>query len=480
LEKDYTGNDRSKANLMETLADSCRSIGNFGLSRRLLVAAKSIRNSLENRMANDTFTDANSDFLFARLEHDCGNYGVAEKLYLKCLTENGANAAMCDWDLAAETAFHLGRLQLAIQKNEDAKVHFEMSLETLRKLSRRNSFLAKACRVGIEFCDLKPGEVPSAEALAEFFKDDSWARKVVEQFSLILVHRAKGDYSKAASAYKKFLEFLKEKLPEDNQWYILALGDYAGIQHRAGYFEEAFESATFAISKGEKMAPSHPQLLRAKRMIGKELCRTGDCKAAYSYLKSVYDSNQNGDAGHTEAKIDKDLYFELIRCCMELRRMKEAQKYVLELKKGNSWIAEPEKAWLGYLEAAAFAESDIKRSGEAFKNAIATVEEMVEPPNNGIWCHRMAEVLVEDDKLERAIFFAEAAVAFDSKRFFDLHPRVSNRRMLLAKIYLLDGQNAKAKQQYALALKSRKRFLSPENRMVIETQQALDSVDDTL
>ena len=84
LENDYSGTPQTKAELLESLADSCRSTGALDLSRRLLGEAKQIRVGLASvNSPNPTHADAAveglayNEFLLAQLEHDFGNYDLA-------------------------------------------------------------------------------------------------------------------------------------------------------------------------------------------------------------------------------------------------------------------------------------------------------------------------------------------------------------------------------------------------------------------
>ena len=478
LKHEYTGNDQSKANLMEMLADSCRSVGDMDLSRELLASAKTIRDSISDYRSIDgvdptiehKFAMTHNRFLFARLEHDCGRFQLAESIYNQCLDDlSNLNRTDRVDKLIAETAFHLGRLQLSMHNNALAKSQFSLAIAKFDALEMSDSFLAKACNVGLEFCDLGPGEIPSTVELAKYFKEDSWARRVFHCYSRVLFARAKGELNSATSSYRELLDTMRERLEDDNQWYLLALGDYAGLQLKAGHLEEAYRAAKLAIAKGETIAPDHPQLLEAKRSIGKVLCRSGELETAYRYLKSVHDVKHKQGS----EQVDKDLYFELIQCCYSLDRREEAEGYLEDLVSGETWHAGPEKVWVAFLESRVFEESDVKRSKRSFDEALTILESMHEAPKNGIWCDRMAKVLMTDAQYDRAIYFAKAGVKYDAQKFFADHPRVSNRRMLLGKLYLLDGQREQAREQFKLALTIRRRFLSPNNRLVTEAHESV-------
>ena len=170
------------------------------------------------------------------------------------------------------------------------------------------------------------------------------------------------------------------------------------------------------------------------------------------------------------------MYFELIECCLDLDRVEEALGYFCEIDSEDPWIAPPEVVWMAFVETRVFASTDIKRSKAAFARSLEVLNEMTDPPANGIWCDRMARVLVAHAEYSRALYFAKAGIKYDAKNFFDEHPRVSDRRMTLASIHLMNGQQSAALEQYQMALDCRKRFFSPGNRMIVETQKAIDSL----
>ncbi|MEL7496121.1 MAG: serine/threonine-protein kinase [Planctomycetota bacterium] len=480
LEHGFAGSDQTKANLLDTLGDSCRAGGYLELARRLLEQSKEIRdNALEQRPndPNAKLDSLDNQLMFAKLDHDLGDYQLARRAYEDCLqTMDGIKTDVETgeerlFDVETRTRFHYGRLLLTLQHKELARSQFQTVIE-LNRRARQKSFVVRASEVGLEFCDADPQHIPATKPIEEFFQKDSWAQEVVEGFAIQTAYRTAGDWGQAAKKYEGLLVLLRERLPIDNRWYLMALGDSAGVQLKAGHYEQACKNAESAIAAGEKISPGHPQLLAAKLTLGKELIRAQRIQDGVNYLKSVDDFLVESQRG---SEVQIDLLMELSEGLIELDRHDAAATYVERLKNRTQGWSSEMVAWLRYLEFQTFEFSDPNRAQRAKQEALVLAREMKEPPENGIWCSRMARILQSDQLLEHAEQMARAGVDFDSRRFFSMHPRVANRRMLLGEILMKRGNVSEAKKAFEVALASRKIYLSPDNHLVHQARVALET-----
>lgn len=480
LKERFDGNLQTKANLLETLGDSSRASGYFELARSLLTQARQIRDRERADHPDNAMIELEAlanQVMFAKLDQDEGHYELATQAYQKCCDELAGFSGRLEgrnrerWvDLEIETRFHFGRLLLTLQNNEDARTQFLWIVNRSPNAESSNRFLVQASKVGLEYCDARPGEILETAPVTNFFQDNSWAQKIVQGYATQLAFQAMQDWDSAATQYQTLLSLIRERLPETNQWFLLALGDCAGIQLKAGYYEQACENAQRAIEIGEKISPGHPKLLEAKLTLGKELIRAQHYQAGVEYLRSV--DQYYAQKGVPE-EVKLDLLVELAEGLIQSNQYVEAGAYVERiLKKWTGWANEVD-SWNRYLEFRAFASSDPERSQAARQEALRLAELIQKPPANGIWCSRVAQVFRGHGKLAQAERFARQAVKFDQARFFDHHPRVANRRMLLGAILMDRGQTKEAILEFEKVLKSRTQFLSADNRLVQEAQSAL-------
>ncbi len=484
LENEYSGSPQTKAELLESLADSCRSTGALDLSRRLLEEAKQIRVGLASLNGpNATLVNARgaglvyNQFLLAQLEHDIGNYDLARQMYENCLKSKNdyATASPQMVELEAKASFHLGRLLLSQHRNFDAKSYFENAIKCFAYLSKEDEFLARASQIGIQFCDLKPGQFPTDGPLAEYFQKDTWAQRVIERLTYIVIARSRKDWSRTAQQYQELLAILREKLPEDNRWHLLALGDYAHVQLQVGYYEEAMRAILIAIEHGNRIAPHHPKLIEAKVTLGKELSRGGLFRDAIKHLEDAVACCRARNDSHE--KVLDDLWMEISWCYIQMGVPHKASSYCEELAKEVDRWPSVKVCWLRFLQSHACRHLDPQQASTYLSEAYQLAKRLWKPPENGIWCHRMATVFMQYDDTRAAVEFARAGVECDQKRFFEEHPRVANRRILLGRALYLDGQFDEARTQFTLALHSRVRFLSETNPLVIEARQALQNLN---
>ena len=477
LDSNYVGNDRTKANLLETLGDSCRASGLLELARDMLEQARKIRISLPDDDLDPCRVDLIvNQLLFAKLYHDQGDFESALAEYDECCRsiEKVLQDGDCPESLRhaeIEVRFHRGRLFLNLKRNFEAKAEFRRVLDVAKSTQHGNAFLIRASEVGLEFCDAHSLEIPKTEKLADYFQHDSWARKVVDGFGTLTMYRATSQWEKAAKMYPQQLEHLRERLPDDNRWYLLAVGDCAGVHLKAGHYEQAHKYAEFAVKKGEQISPGHPKLLDAKLALGKELVRAGRFEDGYQYLKSV--DKYLCEKG-CEHEVKTDLLTEITYCALELNRPGEAAKYVKRLSKRSRYWPAVMKAWLCYLESRTSQEIDSDQSAKSMRNAVRLAESLDDPPKNGIWCSRMATIFRAQGDLSQAETMARAGVYYDSQKFFPSHPRVANRQIMLGEILLARGKHREAQDSFSLALESRKSFFSESNPLIAQAESALD------
>ena len=485
IESEFEGDDQAKAALMETLGDSCRSLGFFQLSRKLLTKARDCRSRLKDQRAiqSDPVRRTSSEFnlvknryLFARLSHDCGQFQHAEQEYVACIAEARNfrdEMPQSAHQLHSELMFHRGRLCLSSRRNAEAKKCFHDALDTCRAFPGKNAFLVRVCKTGIELAKLKPGEFPSTLDIEKLFSDDSWAQRVVHQFSEMFKHRVKRDFVTAGIEYRKALKTLREKLPEDHPYYLLAQGDFAGVQWRAGYYDEAKSAIESAIEHAQKIAPDHPELMNARIHIGQELSRHQQVKEGVVYLESAMKTYRKI---HGTKKINGILWMELAERYIQLERFADAEKLCREIRPVVKWNTVP-YAWLCHLESKAYSQSDPEKAKVAHKYAVSFARTQKRFPENGIWCERLSQIMREEGEVSLAVQYAQAAVEFDSARFTGDHPRVANRRIFLAECLRKSGNVYESKKEYAKALRIRKKFLDPENRLIHELSDLLKSLD---
>ena len=486
LENEYTGRPAIQANLLETLGDSCRSATFFDIARRLLLRAREYRveqfaqlqaNTTHDRSADPASLLLGNSILLARLDHDLGDFDAAAARYRECLAhlkqrnDNGSE----DLELEAETLFHFGRLLLTQRDNFEAQRCFRRAIDCYSKIGKSDTFLARAAHAFLEFANLAPGEIPSIGTMDEFFQQDSWGRRTIEELADILLNRGLENWPQTAQHYQNLLEILRERVPEDNQWYLLALGDYAEVQRLAGRYDEAFRAIRIAIEHGDRIAPQHPHLLDAKHRLGQELHRAGRHEEALIYLAAAERANRTEQL--TFEDINVDLWFDLADCHLRLHRPQRALQICSELEAGvNRWSA-VETAWLRYLQGNARIMAGDPAGRNQLEEAIELARRLRQAPRNGIWCHRLAEICLAGGENSLAVGFARASVQFDADRFFANHPRVANRRMQFGKALQQAGAIAAAREQFGQALASRTEFLDPGNPLIDTARHALQSAE---
>lgn len=176
-------------------------------------------------------------------------------------------------------------------------------------------------------------------------------------------------------------------------------------------------------------------------------------------------------------KVLDDLWMEISWCYIQMGVPHIASSYCEQLAKEVGRWPSVKVCWLRFLQSHACRQSDPQQSSTYHSEAYQIAKRLRKPPENGIWCHRMATVCMQYVDTRAAVEFAQAGVEFDQKRFFEEHPRVANRRMLLGRALYPDGQFDEARTQFTLALHSRMRFLSETNPLVIEARQALHNLN---
>ncbi len=495
LEFEFHGDDRTKANLMEILGDSCRSLGFFELSRTLLSSAGDCRQQIAaedsvqpganlSQLKADQLARIRNQFILARLNHDSGKLEEAISQYKKCIDRlnDVSNELREPADsLCGEIHFQLGRLRLTIQQNQQAMDHFERAAELLRKKPEANAFLITATELAIEFSQLGPNEVPSTGKLAEYFKQDSWAQRLVEQFTQMLVERAKEDWQKSGQTYEAVLETLGEKLPDDHPWKLMALGDYANIQWKAGHYEKAHRAIKSAIGHAQKIAPDHPRLIEARVHLGKELVRCGrDSEGTEQLEKALQSVRRLSSQSSGKSEINVDLWLELLHQYAQSSRHQDAEILCRELNQEiGQWTAMV-TAWFRYLESVAFRETDPTRAQRCFDQSIEGAYSQIRRghPENGIWCARLATIFLAAEKHRDAVDAARHAVRYDSERFFPEHPRVANRRILLGQALLALGKTDDAKIEFEKALKIRDTCFKLDDPLVRDLKKLTESILD--
>lgn len=485
IESEFHGNDATKANLMDILADSCRSLGFFDLTEKLAMSARELRASVETK-SDSTFTPSqrqsnqfdklNNSVILAKLKHDSGQFELARLGYQSCIELAGQVSGEFEHEakvLQAELLFHLGRLHLNLQENDEGRACFEKAIEWMEGQPRSNDFLMKACRLAIEYSELKPGEIPETGSIAEYFRNDSWARRLIEEFTYVLSLRAKGDWAEASQKYRVVLETLRERLPEEHPWHLLALGDYAGLQLKAGYYDDARIAIEVAIKHGNRVAPSHPDLVHAKIRLGKELVRGNRFSEGLVYLESAFETIRSNSKGK---EISLDLWLVLIELYPKVGRHSEAIDLSKDLyPRINTWTA-AETAWFRHLESKLYP-TESEQAQSLRKASIETAYSVGDLPENGIWCERLATIFLDAKDYPRAIAASRASIGFDARSFFPEHPRVANRRVFLANCLNESGDRNAAKIEYRKALEIREKFLHEGNPLISDLQAKLDRLE---
>lgn len=486
IESEYHSDLRTKASLLETLGDSCRSPGFFELSEELLLSAQAYRKQMiptgsettvePAQRARDRFESVRNAFMLAKLKHDLGRLEEAERDYHSCLDaipqfsgELAKDAGLVHGELLVQ----LGRLNLMTQNNQTARQHFQAALLMLNSQSNPNTFLIRASELGVGFSELKPGEIPATGMVAEFFQQDSWAQRLVIQFTWMMKSRSRKNFGEAARYYQNVLGILREKLPEEHQWHLLALGDYADVQWHAGYYDEARKAIEIAIRHGERIAPDHIRLVRAHIRVGKELIRGNQIDAGMSHLEKALEKIRQQPGAKT---VNVDLWLELIDQFGRAGRTEEAQELCHDLEElREQWMA-VQTAWFKHLEAYVYAGIDPAHARKLRERSLKNARSIKEFPENGIWCDRLARIFLDAGDCEQAVRAAQAAIEFDSSVYSLQHPRIANRRVTLGNCLMAHGDIAAAKTEFAAALEIRKKFLDSDNRLIDDLQTTLDSL----
>lgn len=488
IESDFPGDNRAKANFMEMLGGSCRSLGYFDLSEDLLTSAKSNRNQVlqsdaETGIQNtdlDRFGELKNAAEFAQLIHDRGQFHKAIAAYQKCIAQakhiTGDQKEEAD-GVRGELLFHMGRLQLTLHRNPAALNSFTRATEVFDGMREPNRFLQNACELAIEYGRLKPGDVPSMGRLGEYFQNDSWAQKLVARFSEMLVFRASGNLETAVERYKVVLATLREKLPEEHQWHLMALGDFADLLRKAGYYDDAFDAIKVVMEHGERIAPHHPHLIRAQIDTGKELVRANQTDSGVRYLEKALSSLRN-QPRLEEATVNADLCLELLDQYGNSGRTQDALELCKELEKHtDSWTL-METAWFRHLKSKAYLKHAPSKAISLAQQSQADALSLDHLPENGIWCERLAKIFLQAKNTDRAIEAAEAAVRHDIGHFFKQHPRVANRRVFLGQCYHRCGDIEAAKAEFETALKIRLTYFRHDNPLIDELQAILSEFDE--
>ncbi len=222
---------------------------------------------------------------------DSGRFGEARKLYQDTLEEARRSAE----DLRAGVVlYNLGRLQERNGQLRDAERAFLSSVAALRRTGgAEERLLVRSC-AGLSAVYIRAGQYARAEAVIR--EALIGGRPVLEadraslEGSLGVILASRGRFAEAAQVLRKTVQRCENDAdPEVREVGAIAAASLAGIQMRAGRWEEALDWYSRAVAAFESVPSPAPAMLAATLAdCANALRQTGDNRTAEAmYLRAV-------------------------------------------------------------------------------------------------------------------------------------------------------------------------------------------------
>lgn len=424
------------------LANAWRSLGQFEQARSLLSEATELLEQSSAYGEEPMLCDrAMNQLYWAYWHHHNEDYVAAETCYRRAIeihkqsVEESGQSITCLLHLA-QAEFGLGALLLRKRLNDQAEPYLLRALKTRRKYLTKGDSLLMATELTYLQCKPNTTFVDIAEVL-ESLDQDVVKRGLVLYWNIEGL-RKKKSYPQAIELYQELVQLIGNSLGTDNSLYVMAIGDFASLQWKAGHYREAFVMIEEAIEKGAAMSQWHPARMRAMNQLGYELHLAHRFDEAKELLSEI--------TQHHSPKLNNSirLNLDLAWCFYRTGNFEEAlarSKPPLE-NIGNCTAAET--AWYCHTHATMLSAVGDKKKAQRFhKQSLETVEKMLREsnlPEHSTWLQRSGIVMRHHGYAKEAEELFRRAIKFATIEYFETHPRVAGIQVMLAENLLRQGR----------------------------------------
>jgi tetratricopeptide (TPR) repeat protein len=466
LRSRFPGDPKTQAKLLDTLGNSCRSLGLYSIAQKLFDDSKQIRKSNSKAFSKTDFDfqTKENQFFAAQLLHDQGRLDDALREYQSCLE---LDALSTEQKLFRATVqFQMGRLYLTLRNNQAAKKCFASSLETRKLFLDQDSVVVRATQIGHEYCDCVAGNFESLKKIRKLIGRDGWPTKAAQKYLSMLISRNQNQLGTAVEKYRDLTIFLREHLSESHPLFLTAMGDFAGLLWDAGEYKDALPAVQFVIEKAQSIAGDHYLLRKAKLKLAVELHRNGESELAVPIFEQLL-------ATHENEKDIREIWHGLVWSYNAIGQPEKAKRIVDLLLIDLNQRTHEEATWILYTAARIYEKSDIRDFEDFDRRTKRNLKSRKGLPGSGFWSRRMAIVCIHYGELSKADELIRHSLQVEAQRFPAGHPRIANCQMTLATVLFLQKKYGAAEEQVRLALAIRKDRLPAESKMTKECESFL-------
>ena len=431
-----------QARVKSMLANAWRSLGQFEQAKSLLMEATELLERSSDYGEEPMLCDrAMNQLYWAYWHHHNEDYVAAEECYRRAIeihqksVEESGQSITCLLHLA-QAEFGLGALLLRKRQNDQAEPYLHRALTTRRKYLTKGDSLLMATELTYLQCKPNTTFVDIAEVL-ESLDQDVVKRGLVLYWEIEGL-RKKKSYPKAVRLYQELVQLISDSLGTENSLYVLAIGDFASLQWRAGNYREAYVMIEEAIEKGGEMSRWHPARMRAMNHFGYELHLAHRFDEAKELLAEI--TQHRLPKFNNSIRLNLDLAWCLYRTDDYEQALAHSQQPLTNI--GNCTAAET--AWYCFTHATMLAAVGDKEEAEEFhQRAVETVEKMIQHsklPEHSTWLQRSGMVMTHHGLDESAEMLFRRSIEFATLEYFETHPRVAGIKCMLAENLIRQGK----------------------------------------
>jgi serine/threonine protein kinase len=284
----------ARAELIDSLGNAYRSIGEMKIARPLIMKGLYLRNA---EASPDSATIGRSYFHLALLEHFSGNYDQAEHAYANAVRFEKQAPVPLDLELARIQFHHAWLFAERQQFAESVKLFDEVVSSRIRLLGE-NAQDVRYAKLARLIALTQRGDL--AELIRETARlaltGDPLARLLMSYFDATQARRkADGtrnpdDVLRAREKLNGVLSSLSDRVPPRHPVIALLLGDIASFEWNHKNYDRAWTQILEAVEIGIEVAPAHPQLVSVMDRLADEAPKLNHEPEAEALFLKLFDA----------------------------------------------------------------------------------------------------------------------------------------------------------------------------------------------
>lgn len=425
--------------VVQALADQYRRQGLDSEAERLLQSYKNGQ-IISPSTDRPTPPDLQARFwlLAGHMSFDRGDYQTAlEQLETaaRSLQPTASRTHNAEYDLLmAQIAFGKACAHMAMQKAKTAQPLLERACE-LRCLHLETD---DPLRVATERVTLKArstnGPPDSTSQMLEQLPDDGIV-SAIEMYGQIQQHRSDKEWEIAIARYRKLLEHIESQVGRQENLYLLASGDFAGLLLDAGRYAEAEPLIQQMRESTELFSADHPQRLAVMLRYGEELVLARRFAEAFNWLEQIQTVLDPSSTSFDSLEYSRQSA--MTECLWELKRFPEARVYSQTLLDNQTEICDQRHAWHLFLHGRILDAMNDQQAETFLQQSLDTIKKLQADrgfTNDLLGRSRIGEILLYLDRPDQAASHLETALDLARQEYPEQHPRLARQLELLAKV----------------------------------------------